>query len=422
MNPELLRAITIPIFTGVIGYVTNWSGVLMLFYPLRFHGWRIPGLAALVSLAPRKVQEIPGAMHGGIGWQGIVPSRAAKMASLAVDTGIAKIGNPTDIYRELEPDRIAEHILLSAQHDIRLVVERIMEREDPRLWHSLPPPIREAVHARVQEQLPQVVRAVTDQIGENIDQLLDMKLMVIRHIEADPRLANRMFLEVGKRELNFIQNFGFFFGLALGVPMIFLTRAFPQWWVLPIGGIIIGYVTNLLALRMIYSPVTPRKIGGYTWQGLFLKRQREAATVYAQIIADDVLTLEHIGEELLNGPRADRTRQMIESALRPALDQSVGRIRPLVRAALGSRQYDSIRASLATEAVEYTMTPLRDPAFNTRQSTRIKALVERRMQGLSPAEFSLMLRNVTEQDEWLLLLHGAVLGFGAGMVHLAIFG
>jgi hypothetical protein len=33
-----------------------------------------------------------------------------------------------------------------------------------------------------------------------------------------------------------------------------------------------------------------------------------------------------------------------------------------------------------------------------------------------------MLRNVTEQDEWLLLLHGAVLGFGAGLVHLAVFG
>jgi len=33
-----------------------------------------------------------------------------------------------------------------------------------------------------------------------------------------------------------------------------------------------------------------------------------------------------------------------------------------------------------------------------------------------------MLRTATEQDEWLLLVHGAVLGFGAGMVHLAVFG
>ncbi len=420
-NPALVRAITIPLFTGAIGYVTNWSGVLMLFYPVHFRGWRVPGLAALVSLAPRKVQEIPGAMHGGVGWQGIVPSRAAKMGSLAVDTGIAKIGNAADFYQQLEPERIAQHIVATAQRDIRSMVERIMEREDPQLWQMLPNTVKEAIFTRVQQQLPQIVRAVTDQIGENIDQLLDVKLMVIRHIEADPTLANRMFLEVGKKELKFIQNFGFFFGLVLGIPLIFITRAVPQWWVLPMGGVLIGYATNLLALRMIYQPVEPHKIGRFTWQGLFLKRQKEAAEVYASIIADDVITLNNIGIELLTGPRSDRTRQMIETAVHPAVDRAVGRSRRLVRAAVGPRQYDAIRASVAVEVVEYTMTPLTDPEFNSQQSTRIRALVADRMRDLAPAEFAMMLRSVTEQDEWLLLLHGAVLGFGAGLVHLAIF-
>jgi uncharacterized membrane protein YheB (UPF0754 family) len=213
-----------------------------------------------------------------------------------------------------------------------------------------------------------MVRSVTDQIGENIDQLLDVKLMVIRHIEADPTLANRMFLEVGKKELRFIQNFGFFFGLLLGAPMIFIIRALPQWWVLPIGGVIIGYVTNLLALRMIYEPVEPRKIGPFTIQGLFIRRQPEAAEVYAKIIADDVITLQHIGDELLHGPRSHRTRLMIETALGPAVDHAVGRSRSLVRAALGPRQYDAIGASVAIEAVDFTI-----PRSKTRSSTTGRA-------------------------------------------------
>ena len=37
-------------------------------------------------------------------------------------------------------------------------------------------------------------------------------------------------------------------------------------------------------------------------------------------------------------------------------------------------------------------------------------------------EFSELLRSAIKQDEWLLFLHGAVLGFGAGLLHLAIFG
>ena len=83
-------------------------------------------------------------MQGGVGWQGIIPSRAAKMGSIAVDKGIAKLGSPADFYEQLEPEKIAEHILATSRGDIRDVVERIMEREHPQLWHDLPPRVREA--------------------------------------------------------------------------------------------------------------------------------------------------------------------------------------------------------------------------------------------------------------------------------------
>src|SRR5919204_1213098 len=157
---ETVKAITIPLFTGAIGYVINWTGVWMLFYPVRFAGFRLPGLAPLVTLLPRRVQQVPGFMHGAVGWQGIIPSRAAKMGSIAVDKGIAKLGSPSEFYRQLDPERIAEHILTTSRRDIREVVERIMEREHGGLWRDMPPRLREAVHARVQEQLPDIVRSV----------------------------------------------------------------------------------------------------------------------------------------------------------------------------------------------------------------------------------------------------------------------
>ncbi len=291
MSHHLQNLITIPLFTGAIGYLTNWSGVWMLFNPIHFKGFRVPGLDSLASLLPRKIQQIPGVAHGGIGWQGIIPSRAAKMGSIAVDKGIAKLGSPSEFYEQLEPDLIAEHILDTAQGDIRELTERILEREHPGLWRDMPPQLRERVHERVQKQLPEIVHEVTDDIGANIEHLMDVKLMVIRRIEERPELANRIFQDVGRKELRFIINFGFFFGAALGFPMVFITEAAPYWWVLPIGGVVIGYVTNWMALWMIFQPVRPVKIGPLKLQGLFIRRQPEVADVYAGIIADDIVTL-----------------------------------------------------------------------------------------------------------------------------------
>jgi uncharacterized membrane protein YheB (UPF0754 family) len=422
MDGELLKELTIPVFTGAIGYLTNWTGVWMIFYPIRFAGWRVPGLSRLAPLLPRRVQQIPGVMRGGMGWQGIIPSRAAKMGSISVDKGIAKLGSPSDFYRQLDPERIAEHICRTAQNDIREVVDRVMEREYPDTWRGMPRRVREAVHARVQQQLPDIVRSVTAEIGDHIDQLLDIKLMVIRRIEEHPEMANRIYLEVGRKELRFIINFGFFFGALLGVPLVFLTEAVPQWWVLPIGGVIIGYVTNWVALWMIFQPVEPRRIGPLKLHGLFIRRQPEVSEVYGEIIAEDIVTLRNIGEELLYGPRADRTRQMIEEAMRPAIDRAAGPARLAVQVAIGSGQYETIRESVATEAVDHTMTPLTDPEFNRRQSAAVRGLITERMRKLPHADFSELLRSAMREDEWLLLLHGAVLGFAAGCIHLLIFG
>jgi len=419
---DLVKAITIPLFTGAIGYVINWTGVWMLFHPLHFRGFRLPGVAPLARLLPRKLQEIPGIMHGGVGWQGIIPSRAAKMGSIAADKGLAKLGTPGEFYEQLEPEKIAEHIIATSRRDIRGVVERIMEREQPALWNDLPPRVKEAVHARVQSQLPAIVRDVTKEIGTNIDQLLDVKLMVIRQFEARPELATRAFLDVGKRELNLMINFGFLFGFLFGLPVVAITLAFPVWWALPVCGVVVGWTTNLLGMQVIFEPVEPRKIGPFRLHGLFLRRRSEVADVYAKIIADDVVTLGNVGDQLLNGPRSDRTRQMLETALRPAVDQATGPARPAVRVAMGTRQYDTIRDSVAQEAVEYTMTPLTDPAFSERQSTRVQGLIAARMREMSYPDFVELLRSAIKEDEWMLYAHGAVLGFGAGLLHLAIFG
>jgi uncharacterized membrane protein YheB (UPF0754 family) len=317
---------------------------------------------------------------------------------------------------------MAEQIVRTTRDDMRATVERIMSREHPRLWGDLPPQVKAVVHARVLEQLPAIVRELTNEIGENIEQLADVKLMVIRRFEEQPDLANRIFLDMGRRELKFIQNFGFYFGFVLGIPVAFLTHFVTYWWLLPILGIIIGWITNWVALWMIYEPREPTKVGPLRLQGLFIRRQPEVSDVYARIVADDILNMENFGHELLEGPRSDRTRALIERAMEPAVDRAAGRVRMPLRVAVGTKEYDRISRSFAKEPVEQLMTPLSDPGFSRQQSDTMRKLIASRMRELPPQDFGEMLRTATRQDEWLLLLHGAVLGLAGGLVHLAIFG
>jgi uncharacterized membrane protein YheB (UPF0754 family) len=421
-HDHTLSMLSIPVLGGIVGYIINRTGVWMLYRPIEFTGVRVPGLARLAQRLPRKIRQIPGVMHGGLGWQGIIPSRAAKMGSIAVDKQIGQVGSPAEFYERFGAERIGEHILASSDQDIRELVERTVEREHPELWRELSPRARETLYARVREQLPDVVSDVTEQIGEHIDELLDVKHMVISRLVADRGLTNKLFHEVGRREFRFIIRFGFFFGFLCGIPTIFLVEAFPDWWVLPLVESIIGYATNWIGIWMIYEPLEPRKVGPFKLQGLFPRRQHDAARAYGQVLSQDIITLENIGNELMHGPRSDRTRELIASAMRPAVDRAVGAAGILVRAAYGSSEYEALQRSVATEAVEHTLAPLQDPEFSRRGAKAVCEMFTDRMRAMPPAEFVETLRSATREDEWLLVAHGAVFGTLGGLLHYVIFG
>src|SRR5437764_12522138 len=127
--------------------------------------------------------------------------------------------------------------------------------------------------------------------------------------------------------------------------------------------------------------------------GLFMRRQPEVADVYARIVADEVLTVKTFGHELLDGPRGDRTRNLIETAMRPAIDRATGRARAAVRVAVGADEYDRISRSFATEPVRQMMTPLKDPEFSRSQSATMRKLIAERRRELPTADLSEMMRH-----------------------------
>jgi hypothetical protein len=419
---EWIKLITIPFFTGAIGWLINWTGLIMLFNPIRFHGFRVPGLYELSRLLPRKLQEIPGIMQGGVGWQGIVPARAAKMGSIAVDKAIAKIGTPGEFFQELQPDKIAEQMTIMFEPRVPEIVDQTMRREQPGLWANLPPGAKQALYERVKRQLPDIMRQITDEIGLYIDQLLDPKILVIDHFERNPALVNKVFKDVGSRELRLMVNFGFLFGFLFGIPVAIISHFVTAWWLLPLLGIIVGWVTNLLGMWVIFEPVNPTKLGPFKLHGLFLRRQNEVAEVYAGIIADHVVTMENIGDFLLNGPRGDRTEQMLYEAMLPAIDRAAGPLRAVARIAVGAREYDTITSAFARQSRQHTMTPFLDPDFGRQQSENIRRLFAARTKELPSKDFVEMLRSAIKEDEWMLYLHGGVMGLAGGLIHLGIFG
>ncbi|MFQ3320379.1 MAG: uncharacterized membrane protein YheB (UPF0754 family) [Natronomonas sp.] len=414
------RLLLIPLITGIIGYGTNWIAIQLLFHPIDFVGFRMPGLKNIAPMLPRKLQQIPGIVKGRIGWQGIIPSRSARMGTIAAEKGISKIATQREFYQEFDPERIATHIVNNSRDEIRALTDEVLRREHPELWNNMPRPMRELVHARVESRLPEIADTITERIGDNIEELLDINLMITKHLDENPELLNRIFIEVGDQELKFIINSGFLIGGFLGFFTIPLFLYIDQWWVLPVAGVCVGYATNWIALKIIFLPIEERRLGPFRIQGLFIKRQPEAAEKYAEIVADEIVTISNVADDLMHGSQSDRTRKMIRDAIRPEVDRAVGLAGPLVRMTTGSQEYESLRETFAAESVDRTISPLQDPDFNEERSEGIRNLMTGRIRGLSSRDFVGLLRPAFVEDEWMLIVLGGALGFAAGWLQLLV--
>jgi len=412
------KLVLIPPITGIIGYITNWVAIRLMFQPIEFWGVKVPGMDQLAPMMPRKIQQIPGVLEGMLGWQGIVPSRAAKMGSIAYDNSVEKVASQREFYERLDPDEVSKYVVTESRENVHALIDDILQREYPEIWNEAPAAVKQMIHRRIDTQLPEVANRLFKKTGENIDDLMSVKMMVINHLEANPKLLNEMFLEVGDKELKFLVNSGFIFGTLLGCFSVPLFVYVDRWWILPVSGAFVGYLTNFIAIKAIFNPIQPYKVGPFRVQGLFIKRQDESMDKYSEIVAQKVLTVENVARHLLYGPKSDRTRKMIRDSLKPEVDESVGLAQPFVRATSGDRQYESVKEALATEPIEYGYEVLKNPELNRERSKRMQELIAEEMKKLPPEEYVMMLRPAFEQDEWLLIAVGAVLGFVAGWIQL----
>ncbi|RMI34054.1 hypothetical protein [Nocardia stercoris] len=425
--------ISFPIFSAAAGLLTNWTGVIMLIWPLYFKGFYVPGLRVLYPYLPRRVQVLPifSTDASRLGFQGFIPARAEKMASICVDVAIMRIGSPKDFIEELDLDSIADHIADAISEQVQPTVDQVMMRENPDLWRAVPRQARQLLYQRVQRELPALARKSFRQLGDNVDQLIDIKQFVIRYLQQYPEILKDLLTTIAAPELRFMVRIGLL-GAPFGVLLALYLQVhqhipvwgwIPPWVIILVAAALIGVVVNWIAVKVVFEPGDPQPRYRYPWkQALLAKRQPQAADDLAHILAYEVLTLPNLVDELLDGPNGDKTRQLLETLISEEIHRQLGVTKNVVRTVFGARQFDNLKVGAAGVAVSLAPTVVSDEEFAREQAHKIDEFAARKLRDLSPGEFMEMFYAAVEQDAWLLYVHGAVLGLGVGIIHLVLFG
>lgn len=391
--------ISIPFISGIIGYVTKVVAIQMMFAPMEF-----------VGIKPF------------LGWQGIVPRKAEKMAMISVDLMTSKLIRPSEIFARLDPQRIAKEIEVPMMAAAEDVVREVAQQYQPGLWEGMPEFARQKIINRVKAESPAVVAAIMQEVKNNTDKYFDIKHMVLSNLMKDKALLNDIFKKVGKQEFKFFSNAGFYFGFGIGLIQMICWLLFKQPWMLPAFGGFVGFFSDWIALQMMFRPQLPTRFMGMTFQGLFLKRQKEVAADYAALISKQLLTPANMMEELFRGAFSDRIMELVHKNVKRLVDEQAGVARPLVVYAVGSQRYIEMKNVVADRILQKMPETMKYVEAYAEDAMDVRNTLVNRMQDLTPQEFEGMLRPAFKEDEWSLIAVGAILGFlvGEAQVHFML--
>lgn len=422
LRPDHWAVLSIIPVTAFVTWAHVWMALRMVFYPIQFWG---------VHIGP-----IP------LGWQGIVPRKAGRISGIITDNTLKKIGSLAEFLDAMDPNEMADIIGQQINAELEHLIDEVMCERNAVLWENLPFAIKRRIYEHAHKQLPQLLHDLVIDLTDHVEDLVDMREMVVHQMENDRKLMVKMFLKVGKKEIDFIWHISALIGCFFGLIQMLVWFIVPWHWTVPFWAAIWGLLTNWIAVWMVFNPLYPHPvkylqcfkrtkhhgfpwiipvvpcIGRYNIQGAFMKRQVEVSDVFARVVTEELITLKTIMTEMMYGGQKEKTRQIVKKHINHITDTPL--VRTTLQLSLGPKEYAKLKTDLIDRSIEITMVPVSDPAFNASRAQKIFTMFRDRIRDLTPHEFQNLLRPAFQEYEWILIVLGGVTGFIAGTIHLFV--
>jgi uncharacterized membrane protein YheB (UPF0754 family) len=188
----------------------------------------------------------------------------------------------------------------------------------------------------------------------------------------------------------------------------------------PLLSALIGWITNAIAVKMIFRPRRPLRLGVVTIQGLMPRRQADLARKIGETVESKLLTHEDIRESLskpeVQAEIGSAITEQIEVFFRDKLAAN-----PMVAMFLQGEMAAGIKRTLVAQ-IQGALPDLVDTMLTALQrELDLKGIVEAKIAAYDISALEAIVFDIAARELRLIVVLGGVLGFLVGLVQVAIF-
>lgn len=188
-----------------------------------------------------------------------------------------------------------------------------------------------------------------------------------------------------------------------------------KYLIAPLICALIGWLTNYLAVKMLFHPRRPVPILGWTLQGIFPKRQKELAARLGELVENELISHEDI-QKAVNDPKfISNFRNTLDDYLRDFLTRKLTRLHPMAAMFLSGDVLETIKNLFINEAEKHLPDILERISGQLENSLNFKEVVRTRVEQFSMDKLEEIMSSIMRREFRFIEVMGAVLGFVIGI-------
>lgn len=194
-------------------------------------------------------------------------------------------------------------------------------------------------------------------------------------------------------------------------------------WVIilvPVISAFIGWVTNWVAIKMLFHPREPKKILGITFHGIFPKRQKQFAEKLGKLVSDEFLSFGDIEQKISNPENLSKIMPLIEEHIDAFLRKRLSDELPFIGMFVGDKTVNKLKSALMKEIETLFPQVMRQYAGNLKNELDLEKIVIEKVSGFSSDKLEETLYQIMSKEFRFVEVIGAVIGFIIGVVQVLI--
>jgi uncharacterized membrane protein YheB (UPF0754 family) len=179
----------------------------------------------------------------------------------------------------------------------------------------------------------------------------------------------------------------------------------------------IGWITNFIAIKMLFHPRRPVQVGSLTVQGIFPKRQKALAMNLAAVIEGELLSHDDIRQAMQRPEFGARLKERILEGFSEFLTTRLGSLNPMIAMFLDGPMMEKIKALLDKELDRIVPGLLETATGELQNSLDFRALIQEKIM----ERLEILLMSIMAREFRFIEVVGAVLGAGIGLIQGLLF-